>query len=44
MVHMAEEATRKLFMAPEMFGLTALVVFAGLLALTYAFKNVSKRH
>lgn len=47
MMHFAaetEEATRTLFMAPEWFGIIALVAFAGLLGLTYAFKNVNKKH
>ena len=39
-----EQATRTLFMAPEWFGIIAIVAFAGLLGLTYAFKNVSKKH
>lgn len=47
MMHIAaetEEATRTLFMAPEWFGILSLGAFAGLLALTYAFRNVGKKH
>jgi hypothetical protein len=39
-----EEATRTLFMAPVWFGVVGLLGFAGLLAVTYAFRNIGKNH
>lgn len=45
-VYLAEhsEATRTLFMDPVWFGIVGLIVFAALLAVTFAFRNIGKRH
>jgi hypothetical protein len=38
------EATRTLPLSPGMFGAVAIVAFAALLAVTFAFRNVGKKH
>ena len=38
------EAAHSLPMSPVAFGLSAIGVFLVLLAITYAFRNVSNRH
>jgi hypothetical protein len=38
------EAARTLPMAPMWFGILCIVVFALLLAVTFAFRNIGKRH
>lgn len=40
----AAEQTRELPLSPVAFGILALVVFAALLAVTWAFRSVGKRH
>lgn len=38
------ETTRTLFMDPAWFGILALVAFAVLLAVTFAFRSIGKKH
>jgi hypothetical protein len=38
------ETTHSLPMSPEAFGLVAILVFAVLLAITFAFRNIGNRH
>lgn len=38
------EPARTLIMPPVMFGITAIVIFGVLLAVTYAFRNVGRKH
>jgi hypothetical protein len=38
------ETARTLPMSPAMFGITAILAFAVLLAVTYAFRNIGKKH
>jgi hypothetical protein len=38
------EETRQLPMSPALFGITAIVVFASLLAITWAFRSIGNRH
>jgi hypothetical protein len=40
----AAEAPHPMPMDPNWFGIVALVIFAVLLAVTFAFRNVNNRH
>ena len=44
--HLSEpaEAAGTLFMAPAWFGIVSLIIFAVLLGVTFAFKNIGNRH
>jgi hypothetical protein len=39
-----EETARTLPMSPGMFGIVAIVAFGALLAVTFAFRNIGKKH